>query len=178
MLRTPAPLIGALAVMEKWRIYIREAITELTHARHCYSKFEKSLSFEDIQGIFLHLHHFIVHIANTDKLLRPHPNTARAQLLGEKIDLNGIDLKSFRRLRNHLEHFDERLDGWVENYDGHTFFDRNVVTGTKGFPPKAYLRALDGDTYKFQGEDYDLAGRSKAVDALIQILKKADRHDG
>jgi hypothetical protein len=32
-----------------------------------------------------------------------------------------IDLKSFRKLRNHFEHFDERLDVWVADYNGHPF---------------------------------------------------------
>lgn len=32
----------------------------------------------------------------------------------------------------------------------------NIVTGAKGFPAKAFLRALDGDTFKFHGEDYPL----------------------
>jgi hypothetical protein len=59
-------------------------------------------------------------------------------------------------MRNHLEHFDERLDEWVKNYEGHAFFDMNLITGAKGFPEKAFLRALDGDIFKFYGESYDL----------------------
>ena len=76
--------------------------------------------------------------------------------LANRVDVSGIDLKPIRRLRNHMEHFDERLDMWVANYDGHPFFDMNIVTGAKGFPAKAFLRALDGDTFKFHGEDYPL----------------------
>jgi hypothetical protein len=55
-----------------------------------------------------------------------------------------------------MEHFDEQLDMWVANYDGQPFFHMNIVTGAKGFPAKAFLRALDGETFKFHGEDYPL----------------------
>ena len=70
--------------------------------------------------------------------------------------MSGVDLKPFRRLRNHLEHFDERLDRWVREFEGRAFFDMNIVTGAKGFPEKAFLRALDGDTFRFHGESYNM----------------------
>ena len=62
----------------------------------------------------------------------------------------------FRRLRNHLEHFDERLDRWLREFDGHAFFDMNIMTGAKGFPERAFLRALDGEVFRFLGEDYNM----------------------
>jgi len=68
-----------------------------------------------------------------------------------------------------LEHFDERLDKWVIEYDGHAFFDMNLVTGTKGFPQNAFLRVLDLHTYKFYGEDYDL---DQLNNDLLAIEKK------
>ena len=104
------------------------------------------------------MHHFVVHVANVDKLLTPAKSASlRAKLLSEHFDMTSINLKDFRRLRNHLEHFDERLDNWILNYEGYTFFDMNLVDGTKGFPEKAFLRAMDGDIFKFHGESYDLA---------------------
>ncbi|MDA8126559.1 MAG: hypothetical protein M0009_15405 [Deltaproteobacteria bacterium] len=91
-----------------------------------------------------------------DKILGPKKGSERDKLLADHIDLSKVNLKSFRKLRDHLEHFDERLDKWISGYDGYPFFDMNLVTGTKGFPKKAYLRALDGHIYKFHGEEYDL----------------------
>ena len=159
--------------MEKWKIYIREALTQLEYAGQCSRDFEAAKSRNDTRGVFFHLHHFIVHIANVDKLLDPKAGSPRAGYLASRIDLDGIDLKSTRRLRNHLEHFDERLDMWIENYDGLTFFDMNIVTGAKGFPSKAFLRALDGDTFKFHGEDYPLAQLQRTVNELYARLDQA-----
>jgi hypothetical protein len=81
-----------------------------------------------------------------------------------------VNLKACRRLRNHLEHFDERLDLWIERYDGHAFFDRNIVTGAKGFPTKMFLRALDGHTFKSHGDDYDLDEIRGTVTQLAERL--------
>jgi hypothetical protein len=74
-------------------------------------------------------------------------------------------------LRNHLEHFDERLDRWVTEYYGRPFFDRNLVEGTHSFPEEAFLRALDGNTFKFQGESYDLEVVIDEVRRIEQLLK-------
>lgn len=156
--------------MEKWRIYIREALTQLDFARSCFVAFEQARTSGDTTGVFFSLHHFLVHVANVDKLLDPKPGSTRASLLASHIELSDIDLKAFRRLRNHLEHFDERLDMWVANYDGHAFFDMNIITGAKGFPEKAFLRALDGNIFKFHGEDYPLHPLRDAVEILYSRL--------
>jgi hypothetical protein len=160
--------------MEKWRVYVREALTQTEFARRCFAEFERAQASDDIAGVFLNLHHFIVHVANVDKLLDPKPGSQRAALLVGHIDLSDVDLKTFRRLRNHLEHFDERLDMWVSNYDGNAFFDMNNITGAKGFPTKAFLRALDGDIFKFHGEDYPLRALHDAVETLHSRLSRAD----
>lgn len=143
--------------MDKWQVYIQEARTQIDFAKSSWHAFlgserQGKLTFD----IFLHLHHFLTHAAIVDKILGPKKGSERDKLLADHIDLSKVNLKSFRKLRDHLEHFDERLDKWISGYDGYPFFDMNLVTGTKGFPKKAYLRALDGHIYKFHGEEYDL----------------------
>jgi hypothetical protein len=55
--------------MDKWRIYVREALTQLGFAKQCFAEFETAHDAGDIPRIFFNLHHFIVHVANVDKLL-------------------------------------------------------------------------------------------------------------
>jgi hypothetical protein len=167
-----------LAVMEKFLFYIREAISEVEYANRCYDDFEKSSLAGNTDDIFFNLHHFIVHIANVDKLLNPSQNSKRTAILAGKIDMSGIDLKTFRKLRNHLEHFDERLDKWVTDYDGHAFFDKNIVTGARAFPRKAFLRALDGDVFRFHGDEYPLAELKTTIAILLLRLRAAKVGDG
>lgn len=142
--------------MEKWKIYVREARTQIEFAKLSWLKFLEAEKNEDVKMIFHFLQHFLGHSANVDKILSPPQTNMRSQLLKEHVNLEQIDLKQFRKLRNHLEHFDERLDKWVSEYSGHAFFDMNLVTDAQGFPDKAFLRALDRHTYKFHGENYDL----------------------
>jgi hypothetical protein len=143
-------------VMEKWHIFIGEARSQIDSARRCYAAYLDALENRDVREVFFHLHHFVVHAANLDKLLDVEPSSDRAAILSGHLNLNGVDLKPFRRLRNHLEHFDERLDQWVSKYYGQPFFDKNIVTGATGFRQFPYLRALDGDVFTFYGEDYPL----------------------
>jgi len=154
--------------MKKWQVHLREASTQLEFAEHSWSAFVDAEKREEVIEVFLHLQHFLSHAAMVDNLLDTKEGSERSQILKGHIDLTDLDLKIFRRLRNHLEHFDERLDKWVSDYEGHPFFDMNIITGTKGFPEKAFLRALDSHTYKFHGESYDL---NELHRVLLEIKK-------
>ena len=115
----------------------------------------------------------LVHATNIDRLLDAKQRPERRLIISGHVDLLDVDLKPFRRLHNHLEHLDERLDQWVREYDGHPFFDMNIVTGTRGFPRKAFLRALDGNMFKFYGEDYDMIELHAAILEIEQRLSGA-----
>ena len=155
--------------MEKWQIYLGEAKTQIEFAKLSYAAFRSAEASNGVVEVFLHLHHFVIHATNTDKILDTKTETGRHHILSDHINLSGIDLKPFRRLRNHLEHFDERLDRWVREYDGNAFFDMNIVTGANGFPKQAFLRALDGDIFKFHGEDYSM---TELYTSLLEIERR------
>ncbi len=142
--------------MEKVKIYLGEIQKQIQFAKHSYNDYLSAKGKDNIPDMFFHVHHFVIHATNIDKLIDVNPQTFRGKILSGHLNISGIDLKLFRRLRNHLEHFDERLDKWVKEFDGSAFFDTNLVTGTKGFPDTAFLRALDDNIFKFHGESYDL----------------------
>jgi hypothetical protein len=86
--------------------YSKESFTEYLEQKNC-----KTI---DIKNTYRVIHHFSLHAANISKLIeklkRP-SNSLRSQLLLPltlKIDSDLIALKA---LRNHLEHFEERLEG-------------------------------------------------------------------
>jgi hypothetical protein len=152
--------------MDKWRIYLQEARTQIRFALRSYSEFELARDAGDVETVFYSLHHFIVHVANVDRILDVKPGSERATIFAGRIDLQGLNMKIARKLRNHLEHFDERLDRWISMYYGHAFFDMNITTGSTGFPYHAALRALDGDTVRFFGEAYLLPDVIKGIGEL------------
>jgi hypothetical protein len=157
--------------VKKADFYIQEAIAQSEYALLAYREYEKSMSAGDTKLVFYHLHHFVLHVTNIDKLIFPKGNSSRLEILQATQEKITIEIASIRRLRNHLEHFDERLDNYVKNYKGQAFFDCNIVTGCKGFPEKDFLRAINGNTYKFYGENFDLTEIHSHLAPLIQTLK-------
>jgi len=156
--------------MEKWQIYVGEARTQINFAIRAYGQFEQARQNGDSEAIFYHLHHFVVHTVNVDKVVSAKPGSQREQALQGRIDTSGIDLKQIRGMRNHLEHYDERLDKWIANFYGGPFFDMNITTGSTGFPYHAALRALDGNELRFMGETYDVSALYAQLVALNQRL--------
>ncbi|MGE3979278.1 MAG: hypothetical protein AB7F94_17085 [Nitrospira sp.] len=164
--------MGTVDHMKKRQIYLQEAKTQAEFALRCYATFQEAERVSAVRDVFFHLHHFLVHASNIDRILDTKSGTDCHTILANHVDLSGIDLKPFRRLRNHLEHFDERLDQWVREFDGHAFFDMNIMTGAKGFPKKAFLLALDGETFKFMGEDYNMTDLYHTVLEINRRLTK------
>jgi hypothetical protein len=175
-------IIGYMAMqcythsMDKKQIYLGEIKTQLAFSARAFDEFLQSLNRVDTFAIFYHAHHFLIHTTNIDKLFDVKDTSERGRMLATIFAGSDIDLKPFRRLRNHLEHFDERLDAWIKNHDGHAFFDMNVMTGAKGFPQKAFLRAIDGHIFRFYGEDYDLDALQYEIEKISAALIASDKN--
>lgn len=157
--------------VKKINFYIQEALAQAEYALMAYGEYQKAMLDADTKLIFYHLHHFVLHVTNIDKMLFPKANSFRLEILKSVQEKIQIEISSIRRLRNHLEHFDERLDNYVKNYAGQAFFDCNIVTGCKGFPEKDFLRAIDGSIYKFYGENFELTEIYSHLTPLIKSLR-------
>lgn len=82
-------------------------------------------------------------------------------------------------MRNHYEHFDERLEGWFDS-GVRSFIDCNIMASgdfqqLQVLGQKAFLRNLDPDTYllTFWGQEFDLLSIYKEACRIIPILEKA-----
>jgi hypothetical protein len=76
-------------------------------------------------------------------------------------------------LRNHYEHFDERLDRWWKEYPSHNMADMSL--GTPG--PKGYLglfRLYDPKSRKlsFWGDDFDIGALLTEIKRILPTVKK------
>lgn len=92
---------------------IGELKTQIEFAKLSFHNFRQAYDNTIIPNTFMYIHHFLIHISNIDKILDVRNNPFRKKILGEHIPK--FNLKEFRRVRNHLEHFDERLDEWIKN---------------------------------------------------------------
>jgi len=48
----------------------------------------------------------------------------------------------------------------------------NIITGAKGFPKKAFLRAIDGDLFRFYGESYNLIELYELIISIEDIIRE------
>jgi hypothetical protein len=157
-------------------LYLQELGVQLRFARRCYANYLLAMEGEDVDSTFLHIHHFVVHAANVDKLLDKMLSQFQGEVgnsLEEWLDLADIDLKSFRALRNHLEHFEERLDAWHYLHLGSPIIDMNLVTSrTRGLPEERCLRLLrtDENIFVVLGERFDLLDLYRQVCSLADML--------
>ena len=145
---------------------------------------------------FRTVHSFLTHISNVSRLIWPPAFTgktkicqckklvdgqtcgpcvarARAEFLQEVLGLTNQEhaLKN-RTLRDHLEHFDERLDNWQQ-----TSVNKNYVQdyigpkgGIAGFDERDMMRQLDPGTgeFIFRGESYSLLALSEGAQDILQ----------
>ena len=158
--------------MEIVNKYIDEIQLQIEFAKRAYSDFSTVVQKRENLSAFYHAHHFLIHAVNIGKIIDSKPGSQRERLLNPIMRPCKFDIKAFRRLRNQLEHFDERLDQWVQERSQDTFFDMNLVTGAKGFPHFAALRAIDGKTFFFQGVAYDLEVLHHEICDLSIILSE------
>lgn len=127
---------------------------------------ELSAAPVDVRGLFWNLDHFINRAAMVSKMLWPISKAAfakrRGKMLREALSVNdGISLNS-KTLRNHLEHFDERIDKWYQKSGFVIYADRNVGPRDMNILPGKATEAIfrhyspaDG-IYSFHGDEVSI----------------------
>lgn len=155
------------------KVYLGEFENQLHFAKVCYADYLRSKHYEDPNKyVFMHAHHFLSHCANIAKLLYPE---VREKNPGKELEikrwrstvLSNIfgreqkdKLKNLVKVRNDLEHFDERIDEWVLGSKRHNFVDMNIndrgplsIAGVDG---RDFFRNLEGGALTFAGRNYNL----------------------
>jgi hypothetical protein len=127
--------------------------------------FEDMTAAEEPRRKFLYAHALITAAGNVSKLLCPPDRrawtTGRGVALRRGFGVTNTNPLASRKLRDHLEHFDERLDQWLAEH-GDAFVDMNVAPSgaiqIDGLDPGAVLPQLDplSWTYSFRGEQFVL----------------------
>ena len=148
--------------------------------------------------VFRSIHSFLTHTSNISRLLWPAVPTrgkgesddayevrlssklaiTRARALRATFCLPDEHVLKSRRLRDLLEHFDEKLDEWRT-----TSVHRNIVNdfigpknGIVGIAETDMMRWFDPSTksFTFRGETFDLQAFATATSQLLPIATKAE----
>lgn len=152
-------------------IYISEILLQKDFALESYDNFLDALSAQKspIKCLY-HIHHFLVHTSDIIKILFPannpkKPDNAfiqeRAEKLRKEFSLSESDFDIHEiGVRNDFEHYDTRIDFWVQNSKNHNYCDMNILSpgAISGLDVKDMFRNLDPQSkiLSFCGKEYNL----------------------
>ena len=149
------------------------------------------------QEIFRTLHSFLTHTSNVSRLLWPAPPRRQKHETRKEFDarclsifklVRGAELRSelslpedghvlkSRKLRDHLEHFDERLDHWQKTSLRRNFVQDIIAPkgAISGFDASDMMRWFDpqAKAVYFRGEEYDI---QKLVDGVLEVHERVTK---
>ena len=149
------------------------------------------------QGLLRSVHSFLTHAGNVSKLLWPtNPRRERGESkedyktqcketndrgghLRRELDISEQHPLKDRTLRDHLEHFDERLDTWSRTSRNHNIVEligpASAVAGARKSDVIAYNPATD--VYFFRGDEFSVQTLVTAVEQLLSKVKNTLERD-
>lgn len=152
----------------------REVIRQASFALMSASDLREALEHQDdTDRIWIAVQSFLVAAANVSKLLWGSGQSASngRRALRESLGVSDKSVLRSRKMRNHFEHFDERLKKWAACSERHNIVDSNVMPANaiSGIDSCDYLRNLDPNTWSltFAGEIYEL---NPVLEALRKLL--------
>lgn len=168
-------------------IFIKEINTQARFALFAFNNIQFSKSNLNIEmgnhhEPYFFIHNFLSHSANISKILWPDPRQEKLKLRGEtlrnELEMQNNSYIKRRRFRNHLEHYDERIDNWYDNsnqksmVDFYTIDNKSAIVGLndedyfRGFNPSEMI-------LYFHGQEYRLMDLLKDVEHIF--LKSKDK---
>lgn len=133
----------------------------------------------DHDGIWYSIQALLAAAANVSKLLWTRQKDNRGYPISRtlaqiySVEVNSHPLLRDRTMRNHFEHFDERIGAWMKESTRHNFVDTNigpVRQAIGGVEPKDFMRNFDPATgiLHFRGQAYDLPALLKEIKHIQQ----------
>ena len=153
---------------------------------------EKSDYFQS--EVFRGIHSFLTHASNVSKILwaglpKKKPNESdeqyklrinkikkvrRAAELRDELGLPEEHALRNRQLRDHLEHFDERIDDWEEHSQNKNYVQDNIgpENAIVGIDKTDMMRWFNptNDTFLFRSETFSLQDIATALEKLLPVL--------
>jgi hypothetical protein len=134
--------------------------------------------------VWFSLQNLVIAAANVSKALWGSNKQAAARRTDLRQSLNVNDdspLFPPRTMRDHFEHYDERLEEWDAKSVNHWHIDRNLGSFASAMSPPAdrleLFRNYDPNTevVTFWGDDFDIPAIVAEVDRILGVLSSADR---
>ncbi|HAT2139348.1 TPA: hypothetical protein I8027_001776 [Legionella pneumophila] len=161
-------------------IYLREILIQANGAIRCANQFSELLKSSQ-QEFFRAVEHFLHHAAAISHLLFParEKSKTRAEHLRKILNIDEQNALKDRTLRDHLVHFDERLDNWANNSKRKNFVDHcigDIKKLVSGVDSTDYIRNFNPNNmeYIFLNETFNL---NDILNAIIQIKNNIETNN-
>ena len=134
--------------------------------------------------VFRSIHSLLTHTSNISRIFWPTEGKDNASRIRVE---RGRELRAYiglpddqhplkkRTLRDHLEHFDERLDHWRKTSQRRNFAQDNIGPwgAIAGIEESDVMRWFDPDARRFifRGESFNIQELVSAIDALLPIAE-------
>jgi hypothetical protein len=149
----------------------------VTQAKFAEKAADQLTNTSDSVEVWGSIQSILVAAANVSKILWPakKQNRARGKHLRDLLGVDDDNLLSDRTFRNHFEHYDERIEKWVESNNSAVYMDSriNPFEPTPLSLPQLFHRSYNptSKTLSFRGESIDLA----AVLAELSKIREKSR---
>lgn len=157
--------------------YLRELLLQADYALVSVQQANAVLEAGPQPLFFRELHAFLSHAAAISRLLWPPRDrgrpAGRAEHLRQVLGIGDGHALERRNLRDHLEHFDERLDTWAQETSHGAVIDMNVgpvalIVGGPAVGAGDFIRNFDPQTkiFTFRGDAFNV---QQLVDAVGSV---------
>lgn len=163
------------------RIFQRQVADQSRMVAFASSMIEAAVEARDHDSLWVGVQIFVTGSANITKALWGQRQSLAAERKPLRDSLGVRDdspLHALSTLRNHFEHYDERIDRWHETSQAHNFLDRFLGSpeSVAGLADIERFRDPATASVYFWGERFDLQPIAKEVDRLLTIAKaEADK---
>ena len=166
--------INALAEM----VFIGEIVKQTKIAKRADERLQANNDNFDELEVWCSIQSILVAAGNVSKILWPSrkSSAARGEKLRSLLDIDKCNILSDRKLRNHFEHYDERIEDWFEKSRSLGYIDSRIDPLQSNFSNNnTNIHRIYNpltQTLTFRGESIDLG---KVLIALEEIRYKC-RH--
>ena len=153
-------------------VFIGEIVMQSKIAERAAERLPATTDHFDPLEVWCSIQSILVAAANVSKILWPQRkrSAARGKTLRTLLNVDDHNLLSDRNIRNHFEHYDERIEKWFENDCSAVYRDSIIdpFESIWGRNPANLHRKYNPvtQTLTFRGESVDLAAILKALEEI------------
>lgn len=148
-----------------------EALLVATH------DFNSAMTTDDVEHAWISIQNILTSAANISKALwgsKRRQEDARRPLR-ESLQVDDSSVFLHVAMRDHFEHYDERLDYWWERSTNHNYLDMSIMppTAVQGLAESDMFRVYDPTTgdLVFWGERFNIAALAQEAARILPIVK-------